>query len=340
MDEREIQARAERAMRDKLFPGCVVGVVDATGMPKVFPFGHLTYDANSPPIVADTVYDLASVTKSIVASLMLLVAAENPARLNLAKRVVEYLPELRNDHGATVEDLLTYRVKGPRLSTLQHETCEEIRTHIFENGFDGPPGEHSYTNLPAYLLGIILERVTGETLPSLAHKHFFEPLHMTNTSFFPTAIPTHNPTYRTKRVYVDEMIAPTEIVDGVEIRGIVHDESARVFARAHHAVGHAGLFSTAPDLLNFAEALLQGKLSTVAEGAEKGLGWQVNEPWMGEKRGEKTFGKTGFTGTALICDMQKGIGLVILSNRTYPKRPPDTSTRDLFFASIADIVFA
>jgi CubicO group peptidase (beta-lactamase class C family) len=138
-------------------------------------------------------------------------------------------------------------------------------------------------------------------------------------------------------------IPPTEIVGGEEIRGIVHDESAHVFSRAHRAVGHAGLFSTAPDILNFLEALLQGKLPAVLSGAQKGLGWQKAERWfMGAHFGGGAFGKTGFTGTSVAVDTQKGIAFVILSNRTYPTRPPDAasihSAINTFRADIADIV--
>ena len=74
------------------------------------------------------------------------------------------MPELQNDFGATIEDLLRYRVRGSQLSTLKYTTFEQIRTHIFEQGFAAPPGESEITNLPAFLLGIVLERVGGEIL--------------------------------------------------------------------------------------------------------------------------------------------------------------------------------
>lgn len=80
-------------------------------------------------------------------------------------------------------------------------------------------------------------------------------------------------------------------------------------------------------------------MSYIVEGAQQGLGWEVDREWMGERRSDKTFGKTGFTGTSLLCDMEKGIGLVILSNRTYPHRPPDNSSINAFRKDIADIVF-
>ena len=339
-----LKERAGRAIGEKVFPGCVVGLIrqDNTTTPVQVLSTSLIVCAGTlegkVPTNKNTIYDLASITKSIPLATLAL-ALIDEGKLALADEVKTYLPELRNDHGTTIEDLLRYRVTGPQLSSLQFKTFEEIRTHILERGFDGPPGESVYTNLPAFVLGLILERVTGENLPALAHRYFFEPFKMIDTTFSPTVPDTSISTGRHKLMRPDQRIAPTEIVGGVEIKGIVHDESARCFSRAYRAVGHAGLFSTAPDLLKFLEALLNGKLPAVVEGAQKGLGWEVDREWMGSKRRKKTFGKTGFTGTSILCDVERGVGLVILSNRTYPHRPPDNSAINLFRKDIADIVF-
>lgn len=335
---KEIDRRVERALSEKVFPGCVIGTIHANGSREIKAFGHHTYASDSQRVEEDTIYDLASVTKSIpVASLALTFVAEG--RLQLTDTVVKYLPELHNDYGATIEDLLRYRVQGPRLSRLIYPTFEQIRTHILEHGFNGPPGERLYTNVPAYILGLVLERVGESTLPALAHRYFFEPLNMHDTTFFPSFAKASEGEPHSNRV------APTEVVEGKEIRGIVHDESARAFSRTRRAVGHAGLFSTAPDILNFFEALLIGKFPAIVEGAQRGMGWQLNQPWfMGAKSGEHTFGKTGFTGTSVLCDMGRGTAFVILSNRTYPVRPADAasihSAINVFRSEIADILLS
>src|SRR3989338_10973950 len=162
MMQEKITERAFRAIREKVFPGCVIGVVKKNGSREVFPFGHYAYEPNSTRVRKDTIYDVASITKSIpTASLVLLLMAEG--KLQGAKLVREYLPELQNDHEATVEDLLAYRVSGPRLSVLREKTAEAILGHIFEQGFE-PRAEAKYTNLPALLLGLIVERATGDTV--------------------------------------------------------------------------------------------------------------------------------------------------------------------------------
>ena len=319
----QLKNRATRAIAEKVFPGCVIGVI-SDGEQSTLPFGTFTYEDDSEAVQEDTIYDLASVTKSIpLASLAAILVAEG--KLSLGTLVREYIPELQNDYGATVEDLLRYRVHGPRLSKLRRKTFEEIRTHVFEHGFSGLPGERAYTNLPPFLLGIILERVTGEALPALSHRMLFGPLGMEKTTFFPNI----------------SDCAPTEIDERGEVRGSPHDESAYIFAKARRAVGHAGLFSTAPDLLTFLSNLVNvgHPVSYIADAAEGGLGWEVQVPWMGQYAGAKTFGKTGYTGTCVCVDRSKNKAFVVLSNRTYPKRPADNSAINAFRRDIADVIF-
>ena len=322
-----LRERVARAIAERVFPGCVIGYIRKDSMPITVAYGSLAYDNR--PVEESTVYDLASVTKSIpTASLALIL--EHEGRVSFTDEVKKYIPELQNDFGATIEDLLRYKVRGPRMSQFALHTFEEIRTHILEHGFDGPPGKSQYTNLPAYLLGVIVERIGGGGLPALAHKYFFDPLGMDQTTYFPTA----------------SDCAPTEITpDGETIRGLVHDESSLPFALSRRAVGHAGLFSTAKDMLEFLEALINGRYPAIVVGAQSGLGWVVQEErLMGTHVGEKAFGKSGFTGTSMVVDIEKRAALVILSNRTYPKRPDDaislTSAINLLRRDIADIVFS
>ncbi|MEK7093706.1 MAG: serine hydrolase domain-containing protein [Patescibacteria group bacterium] len=333
----KIARRAQKAIVEKVFPGCVIGIVEKNGKREVLPFGSLIYQTEklddsmiyhtAEPVRETTVYDIASITKSIpTASLISLFIEEG--RLRLTGKVCTYLPELQNDRDATIEDLLLYRVHGVRLSELKDKTQQGILEHVFLEGFSAPSGKSEYTNLPALLLGIVAERVGGDTLDVFAQQYFFGPLKMAHTTFFPDA----------------GNCAPTEIDGRGEVRGFPHDESAYVFAKAGRAVGHAGLFSTAPDILDFLETLLRGDYPYIVRGAEAGLGWQLHEPYfMGTHAGAHTFGKTGFTGTSVVVDIARGIGLVILSNRTYPQRPPDAISPDcainIFRRDIADIVF-
>src|SRR3989344_5484242 len=325
----EIVARVEKAIAEKVFPGCIVGIVRSDGTREGLPFGRFMYEPEAPAVREYTVYDLASITKSIPTASLALNFLQK-GKFELSDSVKKYIPELQNDYGATVEDLLAYRVHGVRMSELKNQTPEEISDYIFAHGFDAPPGESEYTNLPAFLLGVVLERYFGDPLDDIAEGHFFMPLGMKDTHFCAAD---------------KSRCAPTEIDGTGEVRGIVHDESARVFAKTSQAVGHAGLFSTAPDILHFLEALLRGKYENIIEGAQRGLGWQRNQPWfMGTRLSEHTFGKTGFTGTSVVVDIERGIAFTILSNRTYPQRPPDAASIHAAInpvrADVADIILS
>lgn len=353
-----IASRAKRAIRERVFPGCVVGIVKKSGLPaaaaaqagerEILPFGHFTYE-DSPVAQGDSIYDVASVTKSIPTASLALMFIDR-GKLKLTDKLIDYVPEYSNAYRgeATIKHLLTYTVGGPQLSLLQDKTPDEVLLSAYSHELAHKPGNmFQYSNATALLLGLVVERVGRNTLDTLAQEYFFGPLKMDNTTFFPM---------RNSAIY--RAIAPTEIENGRETRGIVHDESARVFAKAGKTVGHAGLFSTAPDILNFLEMLLyEGEwkdnhyfsskiireMSTnkIPElGESTGLGWELNQPFMGKYAGLHTFGKTGFTGTSCLCDMEKGVALVILSNRTYPARPKDRSAIDEFRADIADIVLA
>jgi CubicO group peptidase (beta-lactamase class C family) len=322
----KIHKRAERAISEKVFPGCEVGV-SRNGTREIFVFGGFTYDAHSPRVTETTAYDLASITKSIpTASLAAIFIAEGKMRLD--DEVKKYIPEMENDFGTTIEDLLRYRVKGPRMSTLDFRTFEQLRSHLLETGFSAPPGEYEYTNMPAYVLGVILERIAGKSLAPLSYEYFFGPFQMHDATFFPTA----------------SDCAPTEIQHGITVQGIAHDESTRVFAKARRTVGHAGLFSTAGDLLNFFEALFEKKYPEVLVAAQKGLGWQADYGRPTSIFPMGTIGKTGFTGTYVAADPNRKIALIILSNRTYPTRPPDatslSSAINIFRRDIAQSVFS
>jgi hypothetical protein len=60
---------------------------------------------------------------------------------------------------------------------------------------------------------------------------------------------------------------------------------------------------------------------------------------MGERCSQRTIGKTGFTGCMCLCDMKREIGVVLLSNYTYPRRKPDREAINTIRRDLADMVF-
>jgi len=348
----QITEVTNRAIQDKVFPGCVVGIINKNGERQIFPFGNFTYNQSSPKVRVDTIYDIASITKSIpTGSLALQLIDEG--RLKLTDKLIDYIPEFRNSdrENVFIKHLLTYTLDGYGLASIILSAAKLMSMAglyeiLFTYNFKKRPGTvFKYTNTPTALLGLVIEKITGDTLDHLADEHFFRPLKMTRSTFYPENFPI-------------EEIAPTEsnYWRGL-VHGIVHDETARVCKKEGKIVGHAGLFSTAPDILNFLEVLLhkgtfQGKkyfsekiieqmgTNQIAELNDfTGLGWELNQPrYMSDYCTPHTFGKTGFTGTLVICDIEKGIAYVILSNRIFPKRPADSAAIHAFRKSIGEII--
>jgi CubicO group peptidase (beta-lactamase class C family) len=176
------------------------------------------------------------------------------------------------------------------------------------------------------LIAEIIERLTGRTLDDLAKNYIFSPLGMQNTMYRPP-----------KKIW--PAIAPTEIDNNLRrrlVQGEVHDENAFAIGGVS---GHAGLFSTAPDLAAFCQMLLNGgvyahqrilRRATIAQfttpqqlsGGARTLGWAV--PSEGASSGHyfsaHSFGHTGFTGTSIWIDPDRQLFVVLLTNRVNPTR--------------------
>jgi CubicO group peptidase (beta-lactamase class C family) len=125
------------------------------------------------------------------------------------------------------------------------------------------------------------------------------------------------------------------------LRGEVHDENA---AWLGGVSGHAGLFSSAEDLLRFGEWLLAERAGTpwpgpcpslpaatvqeftrrqdVVRGASRALGWDTPSPGSsaGSRLAAESFGHTGFTGTSIWLDPTRDLVVVLLTNRVHPTR--------------------
>ncbi len=343
-----IKDRLNRAVKEKVFPGGVVGVVQKNGEKVIIPAGSFTYDEGSRVVEAETPYDLASLTKSIPTASVALSLIEQ-GKLSLDDQFTLFVPECTNQYREKIliRHLLTYSIIGnlptPGFS-FQTATAETMWQNLLSVDLKYPPGDVSqYSNMPALFLTKVIERVTGKGIDVLGREYFFEPLDMLSAIFLPLD---------------HESVPPTEI-DAWRglVQGFVHDETSYILQRDNEASCCAGLFANAPDILKFIEMLLnEGKLhgkryfspetvrtmytnQLASIGASMGLGWELNDPqFMGRFSSETMFGKTGFTGTSCVLDIPRGVGYVLLSNRTYPKRTSADAIRQVR-RDISDIVF-
>lgn len=312
------------------FPGGVLAVGHRRAPARLHAFGRLTYDADAPPVSADTIYDLASLTKVVATTTMAMILVDE-GRLDLDQPVRELLPGFTGPgkEAVTVRHLLTHSSGLPSGGPLYREIrgraayLERIQAIDLEY----PPGSRStYSDFGMILLGEVLERIAGQPLEAFVHGRVLAPLGMRDTRFRPP----------------EELwprIAPTEHDPwrGRLVHGEVHDENT--FAMGGVAP-HAGLFGTAGDLARFARMLLDGGTSegrrivsreTVAlftrragiPGSDRALGWDTKSA-EGSSAGTlfsaRSFGHTGFTGTSIWIDPERELFVILLTNRVHPTR--------------------
>jgi beta-glucosidase-like glycosyl hydrolase/CubicO group peptidase (beta-lactamase class C family) len=326
----------EKAIADRAFPGATLAV-GYRGKLSVHAFGKQKYDAKSPAVNADTMYDIASLTKVVVTTTLVekLVEGDFPSPLNLDAPIERYLPEWTKGpqpewrHKVTVRNLMTHTSGLPpfkeywRTSTSKQETL----ARIFAEPLECEPGTKVvYSDLGIILMAEIIQRLTGKPLDVLANENIFGPLGMKHSMYNPP-----------KAIWPE--IAPTEFDGQLRhrmLQGEVHDENAFAIGGVS---GHAGVFSTSPDLAVFCQMLLNGgvyahqrilKRATIAEFTApqalaqnaRTLGWVV--PTEGSSSGHyfssHSYGHTGFTGTTIWIDPDRQLFVVLLTNRVHPTR--------------------
>src|SRR6202158_2416095 len=244
-----------RAVVDYAFAGGVVAV-GYRGEVTIQAFGKQTYEPGAPAIRADTIYDVASLSKVIVTTTVIarLTEAHQGGRVDLDAPIARYLPEWASGpnpewrRAVTVRHLLTHTSGLPPHQPF-YKTCkskdEVVAKIMVEPLVTAPGAKEAYSDLGVILLGEMAERVTGRSLETLARQEIFTPLGMRDTMYNPP-----------KRLL--SRIAPTENDSDYRkrlVHGVVHDENA--FAMGGVA-GHAGVFSTASDLSAFCQMLLNG----------------------------------------------------------------------------------
>jgi CubicO group peptidase (beta-lactamase class C family) len=327
-----IDAAVAEAIVRKDAPGAVVLVGRKGRVVFRRAYGQRAVVPGPEPMTADTVFDLASLTKVVATatSVMTLVEA---GKVRLADPVARHLPDFAAGGGGraavTVEQLLTHRagLVPDDPMDLYTETPAEIFARKYRQPLAHEPGARFvYSDVGFEVLGELVRVVTGETLDRYAARTVFAPLRMADTEFRPQQDGVGR-----GRIPL-ERIAPSETRNGAMVRGTVHDP--RAFALGGVA-GHAGLFGTADDLARYAAAILSGggrvlspagvaSMTTPRVHGDRdlrALGWDVDTSYS-SSRGDLfpvgSFGHTGWTGTSLWIDPVTGVYVVLLSSRVHP----------------------
>ncbi len=309
-------------------------------------YGRIAGDANAAAVTDSTRYDMASLTK-VIATTTAAMIMEERGLLDIDKPVSYYLPEFDAPDKAaiTVRNLLSHNSGFRSGAPLWREsrTDRAFLAAMNERPLAYTPGDSSvYSDWNLIITGVIIERLAGKPLDVFLQENVWGPLGMRETGFNPLALGPMPPDSDCTAALRDNhpllpLIAVTEM-DTVYrrrmIHGIVHDENACALGGV---AGHAGLFSSARDLATFAQMMLNGgeyngvrilRASTIARWTApqtrwaRALGWQSPSPGASAGRyfSPRSFGHTGFTGTSIWMDPERGVFVVLLTNRVHPTR--------------------
>ena len=305
-------------------------VTDTESDIAVWSAGRLTYSEVSPSVRADHLFDLASVTK-VLATATLCAILNDRGKLDLDQPAADALNESGIDSRITPRSLLSHCSGLPAHVHLYKRLInrEEVVRTVCQMELEYVPLTQSvYSDMGFILLGEILERSTGKQLNELFRDLVREPMKLYETVFCPS------PTNR-------DRIVPTEDDRqwrGRLVHGEVHDENAAVMGGV---APHAGLFSTVANVSRFArlwlnEGELDGKRFVSTEtirsfraranrvaGDTWALGWDTVSPGgstSGKYFSPSSYGSLGFTGTSVWIDPERGVAVVLLTNRVHPTR--------------------
>ena len=327
-------ALIRESVHQRAFPGAALAVTYRGALIASQGFGRFTFDSTSPEVQANTIFDLASVSK-VVATTATAMLLQERGLLTLDSPVASILPEFvslaptaaRADREAvTIRMLLTHSSGLPayiKLFEFAH-TRDELIQSAMTTPLLAPPGSKSdYSDIGFILLGEILARLSGSSLDVFAQQEIFTPLEMSCTCFNPPAAwkPTIPPTEddRTFRKRI--------------IQGEVNDENAWVMGGV---AGHAGVFASATDVARFAECMLRGGSPILKPSTVELFTRREAYPWVhpapsvgtrphspsssGQHFSSRSFGHLGFTGTSLWIDPERQLSVTLLTNRTWPDR--------------------
>jgi len=321
----------ERAIADRAFPSAVVetGALDRVLWRQAF--GALTYEEDAPVTRDDTMFDLASLTK-VIATTTIVMRAVDEKRIALDERVAARLSHWRGGdrEAVTIADLLEHASGLTAYLPFfrDHRGRTEFERAICTMPLEyGPRTQSIYSDLGFILLAFILEDTYAQPFAKVWGAA------LRDLKICPTDDLLFNPPREMR-----ERCAPTELDlwRGRLLQGEVHDENCYALGGA---AGHTGLFGTAQAVGNFARAVLRALaghegagvqpstverfvMKSTVPGSSRALGWDTMlvTSSCGRHMSPRAIGHTGFTGTSLWIDPERDRYVVMLTNRVHPSR--------------------
>ncbi len=335
-NEMAINALMQQAIEESVFPGAVLLV--ARGEDILLHAARGVTDLTSQrPVTRETVYDLASLTKPLATTLAVMRLVQDGG-LELDTPMGAVLPIMKNTDkaGVTVRQLLSHSSGWPawqpyfeRLRDVPpDERRPQLARYLADEDLVATPGTVAlYSDLDFLALGLMIEACTGMRLDRYVAQAVYAPLGITDLFFNPL-----------DEAPADRIYAATEACPwrGRVLCGAVHDDNAYTQGGV---AGHAGLFGTARAVLDLLRSLLRAyreEQKSVAfashilhtfwrtqPGSDWALGFDTPSA-RGSSAGRyfsaNSVGHLGFTGTSFWLDIDRGIIVVLLSNRVHPSR--------------------
>ncbi len=318
-------------------PGCALGIVKDGQLIYKRGYGMANLDYNI-PISPQSVFHIASISKQFTAMSILLLAKRG--KLSLDDDIHKYLPELpRYQSPITIRHLI-HHTSGIRnfIQLAELAGMHASNVHLTDDDFLGliarqkelnfkPGDEEVYSNSGYFLLGLIVKRVSGESLREFAGETIFKPLGMTNTQF------------------VDDR---TLVVKNRATAYLPNSNAGFSLAiRLDDRVGNAGLYTSVEDLFlwdqNFYNNKLGGGPDLITEQLSTGRlnnGKTINYAFglgVGEYKGLQTISHGGSGGgftSVMIRFPEQNFSVMCLCNAGYKVDPYELTNQvaDIFLA--------
>lgn len=293
------------------------------------------------PMHTDAVFWIASQTKPITATALMMLVDEGKVKLD--DPVEKYLPEFKGQwvrafedkevqllkkpkHPITVRNILNHTSGLPFLAELEKPTLDLLPLHLAVRSYAlspllfEPDSKWQYSNTGINIVGRIIEVISGMPYEKFMAERLFEPLGMKDSTFWPN----EKQLERLAKSYKPNK----DKSDLVETK--IHFLKYPLNERDRYAMPGGGLFSTAADVARFGQMVLKGgvfegkrylsekavrTMTSKQTGAKLnvgyGLGWATNNG---------VFGHGGAYGTNMTIDPERGLILVFMvQHNGFPK---------------------
>jgi CubicO group peptidase (beta-lactamase class C family) len=283
-------------------------------------FGYADVKAKV-PVTPTTKFRIGSITKQFTAAGIL--KLQEDGKLSVNDKLSKYFPDFPRGEEVTIHHLLThtsgihsYTRKGDFLEkVLKPVSKEELLAYFMKDEYDFNPGErYQYNNSGYFLLGYIIEKVSGKTYDVYLKETFFDPIRMNNTGVYTSTLKLEQ-----------------------EATGLTKEKNQYKAAMnwdMSWAGGAGALYSTVEDLFKWNEAVFNGKVlskqsldaaftpvllnnGNLPDGTKYGYGWLMDS-YRGQDFIGHSGGLHGFV-SQLARYPKENLTVVILTNITPPE---------------------